>query len=261
MSIPPLGSIAFGSVPWYSVLVALAFAIGARLAINEEKRRKMPKDTMIDFLLLAIPLAIIGARLYYVAFEWDIYRGNILRILNVREGGLAIYGGIITGSIAAIITAKRKKIPFLALVDACIPSLILGQAIGRWGNYANMEAYGRVITYPSWQWFPVGVQILENGGLVWHQATFFYESMWCFAGFFILSAVKKRPIKDGMLFYLYLLFYGIERAFVEGMRMDSLYVFGSLRVSQLLSILMVVVAVIALYKNERCKKPTERAEG
>lgn len=251
MSRPPLGSIAFANIPWYSILIVSALMIGVWLASREEARLRLPRDTVIDFLLLAVPVAIIGARLYYVAFQWELYRDNPLRILNIREGGLAIYGGVIMGLLAAWITSRRKKVSLAALLDACAPSLILGQAIGRWGNYANMEAYGLAITNPRWQWFPVAVEIQEGGRWVWHMATFFYESIWCFAGFLILWGMRKRIKRAGDLFLLYVVIYCSERAVVEGLRLDSLMLFGAVRVSQLLSA-AAAVAALAVLIVRRC---------
>ena len=246
MSRPPLGSIAFLNIPWYSLIVVSAFIVGAVVASREEKRIGLPPDTVIDFMLLAVPLAIIGARAYYVAFQWGMYRGNPLRIFNIREGGLAVYGGVIMGALAAWITARRKRISFPLLLDVLAPPLILGQAIGRWGNYANMEAYGLPILDARWQWFPIGVEIYEFGQWIWHQATFFYESLWCFIAFFILRGISRSPHRTGDIILWYAVLYGAERAIVEGMRLDSLTFAGGLRVSQLLSAVIAAAALLTL---------------
>ncbi|MDR0397442.1 MAG: prolipoprotein diacylglyceryl transferase [Oscillospiraceae bacterium] len=247
MSIPPLGSEAFWGIPWYSLLIVAGMAIGAALAIREEPRLGLPRDSVMDSILLAIPMAIVGARLYYVAFEWELYRDDLLRILRVREGGLAVYGGILGGLLAAWIMSRIRRAPFLKILDACAPSLMLGQAIGRWGNYANMEAYGLAVNDPGWQWFPFAVRIPIAGNWMWFMATFFYESVWCFAGFIALRKLRYRLSRSGDVFLWYVLIYGVGRTFIEGLRLDSLMIGGTgIRVSQILS-LTAVAAVAAAF--------------
>ncbi|MDR1262091.1 MAG: prolipoprotein diacylglyceryl transferase, partial [Oscillospiraceae bacterium] len=207
MSIPPLGNVAFLGIPWYSILIVAGMAAGAFLAVREEPRLGLPRDSVLDTLLLAIPVAIIGARLYYVAFEWELFRGDPLRILRVREGGLAVYGGIIGGLLAAFVMSRIKRVSFVKILDACAPSLMLGQAIGRWGNYANMEAYGLAVNDPRWQWFPFAVRIPIDGRWQWFMATFFYESIWCFIGFIILRRMRRRLARSGDVFLWYVLLY------------------------------------------------------
>ena len=245
MSRPPLGRIAFMGIPWYSVIVLIGFMAGGYIAIQEEKRLDFPRDTAIDFMLLTVPLSIIGARLYYVAFQWDYYRRDLSRILNIREGGLAIYGGVIMGFVAALIIARRRKIPLPRMLDALAPALALGQAIGRWGNYANMEAFGREIVNPSLRFFPYGVEIWLDGAWHWRQAAFFYESAACLAIFLFLWIRRKHIRPQGAAFLWYVLLYGMERAFVEGLREDSLML-GNVRVSQALSIAAAIAALVAL---------------
>lgn len=239
----------FGFLSVYGLLIAFAMLIGILLCAREEKRLALPKDTAIDFALCAIPAAILGARLYYVAFRWDVYSADPLSILYVWEGGLAIYGGVIGGAIAAFIMSRAKKIPFGRVADMAAPSLVLAQAIGRWGNYFNGEAYGSVIDDPAWQFFPAAV-FADNA---WHMATFFYESMWDLAVFALLYAVRRRMRKDGDLFLLYMLFYGIGRAAIEGLRTDSLML-GDFRVSQVLSILIAAAALLMLFFRRREKR-------
>ncbi len=243
----------FGFLSVYGLLIAVAMFIGIVLCSREEKRLGLPKDTALDFALWAIPSAIIGARLYYVAFRWDMYSGNLLSILYVWEGGLAIYGGVIAGAIATFVMTRVKKISFAKVADMAAPSLILAQAIGRWGNYFNGEAYGEIITDPALQFFPVAV-FADNA---WHMATFFYESMWDLIVFGILYLTRKRVTKDGNLFLLYMLLYGIGRAVVEGLRTDSLML-GDFRVSQLLSIAIAAAALIIL-AIRKAQKTTPRS--
>lgn len=236
----------FGFIPIYGLLIAAAIGIGALLCSHEEKRLGLPRDTTVDFALFVIPAAIIGARLYYVAFRWELYVPDPVRILKIWEGGLAIYGGVIGGAIAAFIFARVRRLPFAALADMVAPALILGQAIGRWGNFFNGEAYGNPVSDPAWQFFPVAVY--ADGG--WHLATFFYESCWDLLGFALLWGIRKKLRTPGSLFLLYLCWYGLGRTVIEGLRMDSLML-GPVRVSQALSGLLVLAAGIALIVRAR----------
>ncbi|MEG1991348.1 MAG: prolipoprotein diacylglyceryl transferase, partial [Christensenella sp.] len=171
-------------IAWYGILIACGIVAGVALAVHEAKRRGYTAELLVDFMILALPLAIIGARLYYVAFEWGYYSEHPEEIIAVWNGGIAIYGAIIGGVIAAIILSKWRKFPLGRLLDVCAPGLILGQAIGRWGNFVNQEAFGQIVTNPKLQFFPYAVFISERytGTEMiinqWVQATFFYESMW-----------------------------------------------------------------------------------
>lgn len=233
----------FGTLPWYSVLIVAGICAAIFLASREEKRLGLPQDTVIDLALSLVPLGIVGARLYYVVFAWDSFRADPISVLYVWQGGLAIYGGIIGGLLAAVLFARRRKLPMLTLFDMIVPGLALAQAVGRWGNFFNMEAYGAPITQAAWQFFPAAVLIPEGGGLVWHQATFFYESMWDLGTACTLWALRTRTKKRGDLFLWYLLLYGAGRLVIEGLRMDSLYTVGGTgRVSQLVSAAACVAA-------------------
>ena len=236
----------FGFLSVYGLLIALAMFVGIVLCAREEKRLGLPKDTALDFALWAIPAAIVGARLYYVAFRWEMYRDDLLSVLYVWEGGLAIYGGVIAGAISTFIMTRVKKISFAKVADMAAPALVLAQAIGRWGNFFNGEAYGDIITDPAWQFFPVAV-FADNA---WHMATFFYESVWDLAVFCLLYFTRRRVTKSGNLFLLYMLFYGVGRAVIEGLRTDSLML-GAFRVSQLLSIVIAAAALVALAVRRR----------
>lgn len=238
----------FGFIPVYGLLIASGIFIALLLCIKQEKEKGFPEDTAVDLALWAVPLAVVGARLYYVAFQWEQYRDNLLSILYIWEGGLAIYGGIIGGVIGGYLMARRRKLPFFRLADMVAPVLILAQAIGRWGNFINGEAYGYEILNPAWQFFPLSVNI--DG--TWHMATFFYESLWDFVGFLILWLNRKKVRRDGNLFFCYLIWYGIGRSVIEGLRTDSL-MFGPLRVSQWLSIVLVIGGGICLYVRNRKK--------
>lgn len=233
---------------WYGIIISLGVLIGIYLAMREAKRLELDSEIIIDFCLLAIPLAIIGARLYYVVFQWDVYKNNPIDAIKIWEGGLAIYGAVIGGVIAALIFTKWRKIDFWTLADIAAPSLILGQALGRWGNFFNQEAYGYAVTNPAWQWFPAAVFIERNQQ--WHMATFFYESMWNFIVFLFLMFYRKRKKRHGEVFIFYLILYSCGRVVIEGLRTDSLY-WGSFRVSQLLSALLIVIGIAMLVIRRR----------
>ncbi|MBQ9264739.1 MAG: prolipoprotein diacylglyceryl transferase [Clostridia bacterium] len=239
----------FGFIPIYGVLITLAIALGVCLCLKQEKRMGLPTEISIDFALWAVPAAVIGARLYYVAFQWPLYAPRPLRILYIWEGGLAIYGGVIGGAVGAWLFSRSKRIPFGALADLVAPALILGQAIGRWGNFFNQEAFGQAIENPAFQFFPAAVYV--EG--VWHMATFFYESAWDFCGFLLLWRLRKKITARGNLFFLYLCWYGLGRAFIEGLRTDSL-MWGSVRVSQALSVLLCAISLIILILRHRKHK-------
>ncbi len=247
------GRLAFGLVPWYSLIIVTAIALGVYLCGREEKRLGLPKDSAIDSALWAIPLGIAGARLYYVAFAWDQFSGNLIRILYVWEGGVAIYGALIGGLLGVWLNARRKKINLLTLLDMIAPSVVLAQALGRWGNYFNMEAYGEAVLNPAWQFFPFAVLIPGVQGGTWHLATFFYESAWDFACFALLMAFRKRMTRRGDVFLWYVLLYGAGRAVVEGLRLDSLmFLNGAIRVSQWLSFLgMAVVVMVFAFRMQK----------
>ena len=192
LSRPLLDRVAFLGISWYAVLIVGAMVIGYFLASNEARRLRLPQDTVIDFMLYAVPLGIICARLYYVAFRFNDYSDNLLSVFNIREGGLAIYGGVIGGLIAAKLVSRKHKISMLTLLDVVAPALVLGQGIGRWGNYINMEAYGLRIAEESLQFFPFAVEIPVGDVWYWHMATFFYEFCWDMLVFVLLMAIRKH---------------------------------------------------------------------
>lgn len=229
----------------YGLLIALAILIGAVLCVREERARKLPKDTGIDIVLYAVPPAIIGARLYYVLFAWRQFADNPLSALYVWEGGLAIYGGIIGGALGLYVLARRRKISYLSILDMAAPALLLGQAIGRWGNYVNQEAHGGVVARAALRFFPLAVQI----GGTWYYATFFYEFVWNAIGFFLLYR-KRAAYRHGrgLMILWYVLWYALGRMCIEGLRTDSLML-GNMRVSQALSLALYAGAALLLARR------------
>lgn len=230
-------------VMWYGVLISSGVLIGVLLALKEAKRIGFKEDTLLDFLLYAIPAAIIGARVYYVVFSWDYYSQNPSQIINIRNGGLAIHGAIIAGILTGILFCKKRKINFLQLIDLVIPSLILGQAIGRWGNFINQEAHGGPTNLP-WG-------IIVKGQKV--HPTFLYESLIDFLIFiFLIWFRKNKKTREGQLLGYYLILYSAGRFLVEGLRTDSLMFMG-FRVAQLISIASIIIGVglLVYLKNKK----------
>lgn len=230
------------SIRWYGILIGSGMLLGAWLAMREAKRLGLKEDTLLDALIIALPSAIIGARLYYVLFNLEAY-DTLFEALNFRSGGLAIHGGVLAGVGSFWIYAKIKKLPFLKWLDVVTPSIILGQAIGRWGNFVNQEAHGGPTDLP-WGIMIDGVKV---------HPTFLYESLANFAIFILLYKMRKHKKFDGQLIALYMILYSIVRFFVEGLRTDSLYL-GSFRVAQLISILLIALGAFLYYIMGKKKK-------
>jgi phosphatidylglycerol:prolipoprotein diacylglycerol transferase len=246
------------NIAWYGIIIACGIVLGVWVAIMQARRRGYTSELLFDFMIIALPLAIVCARIYYVATTWEAYAGNFYKMIAIWEGGIAIYGAVIGGVIAAAIVSKWRKFPVLRILDICAPGLILGQAIGRWGNFVNQEAFGNLITNPSLQFWPYGVYIEKLGE--WHQATYFYESMWDFGVFIWLLFYSRRSKYDGNVIAMYFITYGIGRFFIEGLRTDSLWV-GPFRISQLLSAVFIVGGVIYILVRRKLKKADPVYEG
>ncbi len=231
------------SVRWYGIIISLGMALGIYLAYREVKREHQDPDHLLNMLLILIPAAIIGARLYYVIFRWDFYALNPEKIFAIWEGGLAIHGGVIAGILVVILYCYFKKLDFFRWADMLAPSLILGQAIGRWGNFANQEAFGPVIEEGSfWSWVPL--QVYADGA--YHHPTFLYESLCDLAIFIFLFILIRKKHRAGTIFSWYLILYSIARFFIEGLRMDSLMM-GGLRTAQVVSLICIVAGIVILY--------------
>lgn len=249
-------------VYWYGLLIALALVLSVILAVKQAKSLKFPEGLVYDTILLIIPCAIIGARLYFVACNWDYYGQNPKEIINLRNGGLAIYGGVILVFLGALVMCHIRKIPFRELADYCIVYLPLGQAIGRWGNFFNQECFGTTTNLP-WgmtsstvqSYLEVSCPTLVSTMPV--HPTFFYESLADLAIFFILLYIRKHSKIPFETSCAYFALYGTARFFIEGMRTDSLYIgHTSIRISQLLSLIFVIAALlyIAYARTRRFEK-------
>jgi len=237
------------SIYWYGVIIASGAALGLWLAIKESNRLGLNKDLITDFIIYALPIAIITARIYYVIFEWENYAdGPFWRVIAVWEGGIAIHGAVIGGVLTAIVFCRIKKVSFWQLADIIAPSLILGQAIGRWGNFMNQEAHGGPLPEGSFLYDILPDFIINQmtiDGVTYHP-TFLYESFWNILIFVLLIVFRRYNPLRGEVFLTYLIGYSFGRFFIESMRTDSLYIFGDLRTAQFVSILLIVGSVIII---------------
>lgn len=239
------------SVYWYGLIIAAGLCLAILYGFYESKRVGLSQDDLLNMILLAVPAAIVGARLYYVAFSWDMYRDDWLSILDIRSGGLAIYGGVIGACLTILIYCKKKKLSVGMVLDVLAIGLLIGQSIGRWGNFFNGEAYGAATSLP---W---AMTIHQDGKLLAENVhpTYLYESLWNAVGILVLWEYRKIRSYPGETFCGYLVWYGLGRAWIEGLRADSLYI-GALRVSQLLAILTVIagLAVIIIHRFRKTAK-------
>ena len=248
---------------WYGIILACAMLAGLFLCMKQAKHYGLTEDNVLDFVLWAVPSCIIGSRIYYVIFYLDLYRNadgslNWGQMIAIWDGGLAIYGTVIAGVIVAVVFTRLKKLPLAAMTDLAVLGLLLGQLIGRWANFINREAFGGLTDLP-WRmrlWVS-SYQYIEV------HPTFLYESLWNLVGLLLLLfVVSKGRLFDGENTWFYFLWYGLGRFWIEGLRTDSLYLFDwtflgePIRVSQALSLVMMVVAAIMLFYNVRIKKRT-----
>jgi phosphatidylglycerol:prolipoprotein diacylglycerol transferase len=243
------------NIAWYGVIIASGMVLAILLAAYRCRQTGFDKDKLFDLMLIIIPVAVICARAYYVAFEWEDYRGSFLDMIAVWKGGLAIYGGVIGGIVVAFNFCRVKKLSFMQLPDTLMPSLVLGQAIGRWGNFVNQEAFGNLITDPKLQFFPYGVYIDALGE--WHQATFFYESVLNIVLLILMLCLYRKFKKVGYLLPMYMIGYGLIRFLVEGLRTDSLYLIPGIRVSQALSLILIPLGIVLLLSIHKKRKQNE----
>ncbi|NBD28342.1 prolipoprotein diacylglyceryl transferase [Paenibacillus glycinis] len=283
-----LGSI---SVHWYGIILGTAALVGLLLAVQEGKRFGLSPDFFMDLLLFGVPSAIIGARIYFVAFQWDEYKNNLMDVFKIWNGGIAIYGALIGAFACGIIYFRNKGYSFWRIADICAPSLIAGQMIGRWGNFVNQEAYGgevkesflrNTLHLPDW------IVNQMNVAGVFHHPTFLYESLWNLVGLVILLVIRRRPfLRAGEQLFFYFIWYSLGRFYVEGLRTDSLafhgadwaaslmnglwspmkaifgeqgYLdpsYGNIRISQLLALLLVIASVAMIIIRRRTGAASE----
>jgi len=250
----PIAFNIFGlDIRWYGIFIATGMMVGIILSDFTCKLKNIDYDEFLNIVLISFPIAIIGARTYYVIFAFNQYKNNLIDVFNIRQGGLAIHGGIIFGMLAALIYTRYKKENLLGFVDVAAPSIIIAQAIGRWGNFFNSEAHGGPVTQAFISKFPDFIQkgMLIDG--VYYHPTFFYESIWDLMVGLILIYLLTKTFKRGTVFLTYIGLYSIGRFFIEGLRTDSL-MFGSIRVAQLISLAGIALWIIFLAINIKKKE-------
>lgn len=237
-------------VYWYGIIIALGFAIAVIYGLRRSASFGLTEDNILDMLFVAVPSAIVCARAYYCVFNWEAYAEDPISALYIWEGGIAIYGGVIGAVVSVLILSKIKKIPFGVYGDLGALGLLIGQMIGRWGNFINREAHGEL--YDGF--LRMGIE-QKNGDILFYHPTFLYESLWNLMGFIILHFYSRKRKFDGEVFCLYVIWYGLGRAWIEGLRTDSLYLFSTgIRVSQLLAIMSVAAAFAVLLHRRFVKK-------
>lgn len=264
-----LNPIAFSFGPfhvrWYGIIIATGILLATYMAIKEGQRRQIMSDDFIDLLLWGVPLGFIGARIYYVIFEWGYFSQHPSEIIAIWNGGIAIYGGLITGAIVLFVFCYKRMLPPFLMLDVVAPGVMAAQILGRWGNFMNQEAHGSQTTLAFLQSLHLPKFIIDQMYINGHyyQPTFLYESFFNLIGLILILSLrhKNHLFKQGEVFMFYLGWYAVVRFFVEGMRTDSLYIFGAIRVSQALS-LVLFVAVIILFVYRRVKvKPKWYLDG
>lgn len=245
---------------WYAIIIVSGVIIAMWLSTREAVRVGLKPDDVTDFMLIGLPVSIIGARLYYILFDLQYYIDDPSQIFNIRSGGIAIYGALIAGGIWLYFFCQRNFISPWTFLDIAAPSVLLAQGIGRWGNFMNHEAFGAEVSRSFLESLYIPKFIIDNMYIdeAYRQPTFLYESIWNVIGFIVLIFLRKKTglLKEGEVFLSYLIWYGFGRFFIEGMRTDSLYLFGDIRVSQALSALLFFGAIGLLIwrrKNQTLK--------
>lgn len=257
-NVPKSFSIFGFEIALYGVIIGIGVLCGVLLAAHVAKKEKLDADIIWDFAIYAIIFSIIGARIYYVIFSWDMYRDNLINIFNLRAGGLAIYGGVIAAFITLWVYCKIKKQSFLQIADICVPGLVLGQVIGRWGNFTNREVFGEYTDSLLAMRLPmdavrssdisekIAANIVEGTNYIQVHPTFLYESLWNLALLVLMLWYRKHKRFEGEQWLLYLGGYGLGRAWIEGIRTDTLFLpHTTIAVSQLLAVVLFVTAVAA----------------
>ncbi len=250
---PVLFDFGFIQVRWYSVILLASFIIGMFFVFREGKRLGIDKDFLFNLMFWTIVFSLIGARLYYVLFNFSEYSNNLIEIVKVWHGGLAIHGGIIAGVITVIVYTKKYNVDIFKVLDILAPALLIGQAIGRWGNFFNSEAHGAATSLQTLQNFHIPQFIINGMNIngVYYHPTFLYESLWCLLGFIVLLIFRRmKYTKNGQIAALYLVWYGIGRFIIEATRTDSL-MFGGFKVAQLVSVIFVIAGVIIFFIKQK----------
>ena len=252
IEINPARAIEIGnfSIQFYGIMIALGLMLAFIYGTRRGKDFGIKTDDITDGVLWIVPFAVLCTRLYYCAFQWDHYKDNLISILYIWEGGLAIYGGVIGAAIGVIVFCKVKKIRIGAVLDLTSLGFLIGQSLGRWGNFFNREAFGAETD----SFLRMGLLNVRSGVTTYYHPTFLYESLWNALGFVLLHKLSKNRKYDGQIALMYVAWYGLGRTFIEGLRMDSLY-WGKFRVSQMLAAVSCFVAVAVMMYFGFFKQP------
>ena len=253
---PVIVSIGGFSIRWYSVILLVAFIVGSLIIEKEAVRFEIQKGFIFNMIFWTLIFSIIGARLYYVIFNWEYYGSHIGEIIKVWNGGLAIHGGIIAGLLTILVFTKKYKVRTIRYLDIIAPGLIIGQAIGRWGNFFNSEAHGAATSLEYLQSLHLPSFIINGMKInnIYYIPTFFYESLACLIGFIIILIIRRNKyLKVGSITALYLILYGLIRFFIEQSRTDALML-GSFKIAIVVSVIMIIVGIILLVLNRRKAK-------
>ena len=245
---PVLFKIGNVEIMWYSVLLLIAVIVGISWFLKEGKKHNYPQDFLFNLCFWAIIFGFIGARAYYVIFNWGQYVHDPISIFKIWEGGLAIHGGLLAGFITIVVYCKKYKVRLFKIVDMAVPGIILAQAIGRWGNFFNGEAHGGVVLRSTLESFHIPDFIIDGMNIngIYYHPTFLYESLWCLLGFIILVLLRHyKYLKVGGLTAFYLIWYSVGRFFIESMRTDSLML-GGFKVAQIVSFVLFIIAILSL---------------
>ncbi len=246
---PVLLDLGIIKIYWYSLFIFMALLVGGILVLIESKRFNIPENFMINLFFWLVPVSLIGARLYYVAFNWNLYSSNLVDIIKIWEGGLAIHGALLFGLIFIILYTRKYKVHTFFILDFMVVGLLIGQAIGRWGNFFNGEAHGGIVALETLKKFFIPEFIIEGmniGGNYYHP-TFLYESLWCLLGFILILIIRRlKYVKIGQITSFYLIWYGIGRFFIESLRTDSLMLMN-FKMAQIVSIIMILSGIVMLF--------------
>lgn len=244
---PYLVDLGIFQISWYSIFILFGLFIGGTLLVRESKKFKINEEFIYNMIFWITIFGIIGARSYYVAFNWDYYQNNLIDVIKIWEGGLAIHGAILFGLIFLFFYTLKYKVNFARILDMIVPSLIIGQVVGRWGNFVNQEAYGSEVSREFLSNLFIPDFIIEGMKIagVYHHPTFLYESLWCLLGFIVILIVRKsyKYLKLGQLTGIYLMWYSFGRFFIEGLRMDSLML-GELKMAQIISVILFLIGLM-----------------
>ncbi|WP_054637860.1 prolipoprotein diacylglyceryl transferase [Thalassobacillus sp. C254] len=257
LAIQPYDRVAFElgafTIYWYGLLIGFGAFLGYLLVSREFEKRGLSKEIFADLLMWAFPIAIVSARIYYVVFEWETYIYDPARVFAIWEGGLAIHGGLLGAFVTIFVFSKKRGISFWKLTDLVAPGIILGQAVGRWGNFMNQEAHGGPVSREFLETLMIPEFIINqmyiNG--TYYQPTFLYESLWNFAVLAILLWLRGVNLRQGELFFTYLILYSVGRFFIEGLRTDSLMIFDVLRTAQVISLILIFSSLFLIWYRRK----------